>query len=140
MRRRQPSPAAFSRNPSDLETYLYRRRVRTIPPVLRERESTTRGLGLPLVLDSLILASTTSSSTSRLRLETNVEGAAYVVEETTRRHDHSHAGFEARGHHLSEDLTCSGIVNPTSTVPKSQRYSTTNLSLRLRASPQGGAA
>src|SRR2546423_15683039 len=42
-------------------------------------------------------------------------------EEITRRHAHSHAGFEARGHHLSEHLTCSSIVNPTSTVPGSQR-------------------
>ena len=90
-------------------------------PVLRKGKSTTRGLELSPVRDSLKLASSTSSSTSRLRLETNVGGAAYVVEEITRRHDHSHTGFEARGHHLSEDLTCSGIVNPTSTVPGSQK-------------------
>jgi hypothetical protein len=86
-------------------------------PFYEKGESTTRGLGLPPVRDSLKLASSTSSSTSRLRLEINVGAAAYVVEEIKRRHDHSHAGFEARGHHLSEDLTCSGIVNPTFTVP-----------------------
>lgn len=93
---------------------------RTIPPVLREGESTTGGLEFPPVQDSLKLASLTSSSTSRMRVETNVGGAAYVVEEITRRHDHSHR-FEARGHHLSEDLTYSGIMGPTSTVPGSQR-------------------
>jgi hypothetical protein len=54
-------------------------------PFYEKGESTTRVLGLPLVRYSLKLASSTSSSTSRLRLETNVGGAAYVVEEITRR-------------------------------------------------------
>src|ERR1700722_11494856 len=56
-------------------------------PFCEKGESTTRGFGPPPVRDSLKLASSTSSSASRLRLETNVGGAAYVVEEIKCRHD-----------------------------------------------------
>jgi len=99
MRRRQPSLAAFLKNPVTPKQSCAADVSAPSHPFYEKGESTTRGLGLPLVWDSLKLASSTSSSTSKLRLVTNVKGAAYA-EEITRRYGHSHAGFDARGHHL----------------------------------------
>ena len=53
---------------------------------------------LPPAQDSLKIASSTSSSASRLMLKTNAGSVVYVVEEIKRRSDHIHASFKTRGY------------------------------------------